>query len=335
MRQVVAQPGQGQQQEVEVPKTGHLLQEKLPRALKQVAGLAAELGVALDSLSTRSAECDQLRRIASDRDVTLDQMRVQPTDVASERDRAIRDHTTLLDRMASLVSGDTSATPTKVVLSTHTPVFATPQPMSNGSGLSRKRFRDPHPPSALPPFKKVTRSAASVDKPPPVCNPKVARSATATAMPLSACNPKPPSAPKGTRDYKGCRDLKNRHDPAKPAAAPKLGQKRRRGTGLTSFRGKDASAGEDETLAALYSSRSSSRRRASNLAAQPLTGPSPDTIVVDTPSPSRDTPPPVDPVIPTVNRDLAQTFSEKRPATQMVPSAFLIRLVILSIRCYP
>uniref|UniRef100_A0AAV1U537 Uncharacterized protein n=1 Tax=Peronospora matthiolae TaxID=2874970 RepID=A0AAV1U537_9STRA len=99
-------------------------QEKLCRALKQVSGLQDELGEAQDSLSARSAECDQLRRFVSDRDVTLDQTRVQFADVAFERDCAIRDHTTLRDRMASLVSGDTSAKPTKVGSSTHTPVPA-------------------------------------------------------------------------------------------------------------------------------------------------------------------------------------------------------------------
>uniref|UniRef100_A0AAV1V9T9 Uncharacterized protein n=1 Tax=Peronospora matthiolae TaxID=2874970 RepID=A0AAV1V9T9_9STRA len=117
-------------------------QEKPFRALKQVSGLEAELGVAQNSISALSAECDQLRRILSYRDDTLDQMRIQLADVASERDLALRDHTTLRDRMALLVSGDTSATPTKVGSSTHTPVPVTPHPMSNGSGSIRKRSRD-------------------------------------------------------------------------------------------------------------------------------------------------------------------------------------------------
>uniref|UniRef100_A0AAV1UBT4 BZIP domain-containing protein n=1 Tax=Peronospora matthiolae TaxID=2874970 RepID=A0AAV1UBT4_9STRA len=40
-------------------KTCLHVQEKLSRALKQVAGLQVELGEAQDSLSARSAECDQ------------------------------------------------------------------------------------------------------------------------------------------------------------------------------------------------------------------------------------------------------------------------------------
>uniref|UniRef100_A0AAV1VCE8 Uncharacterized protein n=1 Tax=Peronospora matthiolae TaxID=2874970 RepID=A0AAV1VCE8_9STRA len=277
-------------------------QEKLCRALKHVSGLQAELGEAQDSLSARSTKCDQSRRIVSNRDVTLDQMRVQLADVASERDCAIQDHTTLRDRMASLVSGDTSATPTRVESSTHTLVHSTPQSMSNVSGSSRKRSRDPLPSSTLPPFKKVTRSAASKAKPSPVCDLKVARSAADIAKPPPVCDHKPPSAPKGTRDPKGRRDLKNRHDPAKPAATSKLGDQRRRGPGLTSSEGEDTLAGEDETLAAVSGSRSSSRRRASNPATQPSAGLSSNPIVIDTPSSSRDPPPPVDPVIPTVTK---------------------------------
>uniref|UniRef100_A0AAV1T946 Uncharacterized protein n=1 Tax=Peronospora matthiolae TaxID=2874970 RepID=A0AAV1T946_9STRA len=98
----------------------------LCRALKHVSGLQAKLGEEQDSLSARYTECDQLRRIASDRDVTLDQMQFQLTDMASERDCAIGDHTTRRDRMASLLYGELSATPTKVGPSTHTPVPATP-----------------------------------------------------------------------------------------------------------------------------------------------------------------------------------------------------------------
>uniref|UniRef100_A0AAV1UTC4 Uncharacterized protein n=1 Tax=Peronospora matthiolae TaxID=2874970 RepID=A0AAV1UTC4_9STRA len=128
-------------------------QAKVCRALKHVSGLQAELSEAQDSLFARSAECDHLHRIVSDRDVTLDQMRVQLTDVASEHGRAKLDHTTLRDRMASLMSGDTSATPTKVGSSTHTPVPATPQPKSNISGSSSKRSRDSLPSSTLPPLK--------------------------------------------------------------------------------------------------------------------------------------------------------------------------------------
>uniref|UniRef100_A0AAV1T2G4 Uncharacterized protein n=1 Tax=Peronospora matthiolae TaxID=2874970 RepID=A0AAV1T2G4_9STRA len=89
-------------------------QEKMCRALKQVSGLQAELGEAQDSLSAGSAECDQLRRIVSYRDVTLDQMRVHLADVVSIRDRAIRDHLTIRNRMALLVSGKSSVTPTEV-----------------------------------------------------------------------------------------------------------------------------------------------------------------------------------------------------------------------------
>uniref|UniRef100_A0AAV1UA57 Shugoshin C-terminal domain-containing protein n=1 Tax=Peronospora matthiolae TaxID=2874970 RepID=A0AAV1UA57_9STRA len=227
-------------------------QETLCRALKQVSGLQAELGEAQDSLSARSANCDQLRRIKSDRDVSLDHMRVRVADVALERDRELRDNTTLRDRMASLVSGDTSATPSKVGSSTNTPVPATPQPMSNGSGLSRKRSRDPLPSSTLPPFKKVTRSGVSKAKPSPVCDPKVARSATAKAKLYPVCDPKPPSPIKGgIRDPEGRRDLNNRHDPAKSAASPKLVKQRRRSPGLTSSEGRDKLAGEDETLVAL------------------------------------------------------------------------------------
>uniref|UniRef100_A0AAV1U6X4 Uncharacterized protein n=1 Tax=Peronospora matthiolae TaxID=2874970 RepID=A0AAV1U6X4_9STRA len=290
-------------------------QKKLCRALKQVSWLQDELGEAQGSLSARSAECDQLRRILSDRDVTLDQMRVQLADAAFERDRAIRDHTTLRDRMALLVSGDTSATPTKVGSSTHTPVPAPPQPMSNGLGLCRKRFCDPLPSSTLPPFWKVTRPAASKVKPSLLCVSKVARSAAAKAKPSRVRDPKPPSAPpsapKGVCDPKGRRDLMNRHDPAKPAATSKLGKQRRRGPGLTLSKGEDTSAGEDNTLAALSGSRSSSRLRASTPAAQTSAGPSPDPIVIDTPSSSRDPPPPVDTVIPTVTKlSRADLFGE-------------------------
>uniref|UniRef100_A0AAV1UM38 Uncharacterized protein n=1 Tax=Peronospora matthiolae TaxID=2874970 RepID=A0AAV1UM38_9STRA len=192
--------------------------------------------------------------------------------------------------------------------------------MSNVSGSSRKRSRDSLPSSTLPPSKKVTRSAASnaetisacdpkvarsaasKAKPSLVCNPKVARSATAKAKPSPVCDPKPSSAPKETRDPKGRRDLKNCHDPAKPAATSKLGKQKRRGSRSTSSEGEITSAGEDETLAALSGSRSSSLRRVSNPAAQPSAGPSPDPIVIDTPSPSRDPPPPIDPVIPTVTK---------------------------------
>ena len=106
-------------------KAGLQLQAKLCRALNQVSGIRAELGEAQDSLSARSDECDQLRRLVSDRGITVDHMRVQLAVVASERDRAIRDHTTLRDRMASLVSGNTSTTPTKVGSSSHMPVPAT------------------------------------------------------------------------------------------------------------------------------------------------------------------------------------------------------------------
>uniref|UniRef100_A0AAV1SY56 Uncharacterized protein n=1 Tax=Peronospora matthiolae TaxID=2874970 RepID=A0AAV1SY56_9STRA len=174
-------------------------------------------------------------------------MRVQLADVASERDRAIQDHTTFRDRKATMVSGVNSATPTKVGLSTHTPVPANPQPMSNFSGSSRKGSCDSLPSSTMPTSKKVTRSAASKAKPSPVCDPnvarfaaskakpssvrdpKVARSATTKAKPSQVCDPKPSFSPKGTRDPKGHRDLKNRHEPAKPAATPKLGKQRRRG----------------------------------------------------------------------------------------------------------
>uniref|UniRef100_A0AAV1TAX0 Uncharacterized protein n=1 Tax=Peronospora matthiolae TaxID=2874970 RepID=A0AAV1TAX0_9STRA len=190
--------------------------------------------------------------------------------------------------------------------------------MSNISGSSRKRSRDSRPSSALPPLRKVTRSDASKAKPSPVCDPKaarsaaskakpspardpkVARSATAEAKPSQICDPKPSSAPKRIRDPKGRRDLKNRHDPAKPAATPKLGKQKRRVPSSTSSEGEGTSAGEDETLAALSGSPSSSRRRASNPAAQLSAGHSPDPIVIDTPSLSRDPPPSVDPVIPTV-----------------------------------
>uniref|UniRef100_A0AAV1T4I5 Uncharacterized protein n=1 Tax=Peronospora matthiolae TaxID=2874970 RepID=A0AAV1T4I5_9STRA len=100
-----------------------------------------------------------------------------------------------------------------------------------------------------------------------------------------------------------------------------MGKHRRHGPSLTSSEEEDTSTGEDETLVNLSGSRSSSRRRASNPAAQHSAGPSPDPIVIDTPSPSHDPPPPVDPVIPTVTIYLAQNFSEKRPTTRMVPSA--------------
>ena len=90
-------------------RIGNQLQEKLRRALKTLSRLQSDLSEAQDSLSARSAECDQLRGIVSDRDVALDQMRIQLADLASERDRAINDHTTLRDRMTSLVTGDSSA----------------------------------------------------------------------------------------------------------------------------------------------------------------------------------------------------------------------------------
>ena len=297
-------------------KTGLQLREKLCRALKQVSGLQAELVEVQDSLSARSAECEKLRRIASDRDVTLCQVRVQLADMTSERDHAIEDHASLRQRMASLVSGDVSTAPTTGGSSAPAPALTIPSPTTNIPRSDRKRSRDPLSSSALPPPKKMTRSAVSTAKSSPVCSPKVARSVSAKHKPSTVPDPKPSSAsrdtrdlkgrrgpktssaPQDTRDPKGRRDPKNHHDPAKPAASLKPGKQRRRDPSLSSSEEEDTSAGEDETLAALSSSRSSSRRRATNPAAMPSAGPSPDPIVIDSPSPPRDLPPPVDPVPP-------------------------------------
>ncbi|KAL0579668.1 hypothetical protein ABG067_008627, partial [Albugo candida] len=92
-------------------KTGLQLRERLCRALKQVSELQAELVEAHDFVSARSAKCEKLRRIVSDRDVTLGHVRAQLADMASDRDHAIEDLATLRQRMASLVSGDASTAP--------------------------------------------------------------------------------------------------------------------------------------------------------------------------------------------------------------------------------
>uniref|UniRef100_A0AAV1U5G8 Uncharacterized protein n=1 Tax=Peronospora matthiolae TaxID=2874970 RepID=A0AAV1U5G8_9STRA len=308
MRQVVPQPGQGQQQEFEVQKTGLQLQEKLRRALKQVAGLQGRPGKAVSRAQA---------------------------DVSSARGRGCRTgsrNTRLHDFSGSYGLAGVRG----YFIHTYEGGIFYPHAHFRDSSADAEHFRIESQaiwrfPTIvnLPSLKEVTRSAASKAKPSPVCapkvarsaaskakpspfrDPKVARSATARAKTSPVCDFKPSSAPKETRDAKGRRDLKNRHDPAKPAATPKLGKQKLRGPSSTSSEEEDTSVGENETLAALSGSRPSSRRRASNPAAQPPAGPSPDPIVIDTPSPSRNPPPPVGPFIPTVTKvSRADLFGE-------------------------
>ena len=225
---------------------GLQLQEKLRRALKTIPKLQSDLSEAQDSLSTRSDECDQLRGIVSDRDVALDQMRTQLADLASERDRAMHDHTTLRDRMASLVTGNSSAASSKGESLAPASFPAAPRPVSDVSRSDRKRSRDSRSSSALPILKRVVRSDASIVKPSSVHDPKATRSAstnTPQKSPIrspretklaSKTKASPVFSLKPSSNPKGKRDLKGRRDPARHLANLKLGKQKRRGPSSTS-----------------------------------------------------------------------------------------------------
>ena len=250
-------------------------QEELCRALKQVSGCQAKLDAARNSVSARSAECDRLNKIISARDAALDQMGTRIANVIVERDRILREHTALRDRVMSLVAVDFPSAATKMGSSVHTSVPATLPPTSDISGSNGKRLRDP--PSSLPLPKRMARSASAHVTPSPVLDPKVPRSDTAKVQSTPVLDPKAPRS--------ATAKVQPSVNPARPTAPRKLVKQKRRDPSSTSSEKEDTSEGEDATLAALSRSRSSSRRRSARSTSQPLSGSSPDPIIVDSPSP--------------------------------------------------